>query len=172
MQRLFLIGMRGAGKTSIGQGLANKLCWNFVDTDALLEQKYNCSIADMVAAKGWPTFRKRESNILQSCTQENTIYATGGGIILDENNRNFMREQGQVCFLSVPAKVIVKRLNNDTGNRPALTSQGLIAEIETVLAERLHLYKSTAHFEVDATLSIAEILTFIHLVGRLYANGN
>ncbi len=158
MQKLFLIGMRGSGKSTIGRSLAAKLGYNFIDTDALIEKTYASTIAQMVESEGWAVFRKKESLILDTCTQGNTIYATGGGIILDEDNRNFMREHGQVCFLALPAHVIVERLSKDAGNRPALTNQGLIAEIETVLAERLHLYKSTAHFEVDATLSIDAVI--------------
>ncbi len=155
---IFLIGMRAAGKSSIGHALATRLKWNFIDTDALIEHTYKCSIAEIVAQEGWPSFRAKEEQILQTCKAKKTIYATGGGIILSQNNRDFMRKQGQVCFLTVPAHIIVQRLSTNAANRPPLTSKGLLAEIETVLDERLPLYKTIASFEVDASLSFDEVI--------------
>ncbi len=162
---IFLIGMRGSGKTSVGQALAKRLGWAFMDTDALVETECGCSITELVEREGWEVFRALESKALHKCTHEKTVVATGGGIILAKQNRDFLQNYGPVFFLSVPLDILIKRIANDDDKRPALTSEGTLHEVETILNERLLLYEGTAHFEVDASLSINDIvdkiMTFI-----------
>ncbi len=156
---IFLIGARACGKSTVGQALAKRLGFVFIDTDALIEQMHACSINQMVQEHGWEVFRERESLALQESIKPSRVISTGGGMVLYEKNRNLMHDSGLVFFLSVPVAQLVERLCNDNDNsRPALTAQGTVQEVESVLDERLPLYKSTAHYAIDGKLPVMEIV--------------
>ncbi len=160
---IFLIGARACGKSTVGKALAKRLGWSFVDTDILVEQTHTQSIADMVQEHGWDVFRKHESKALQESIKDKRVISTGGGMVLAEQNRDLMRKNGLVFFLSVPALQLVERLyNSDDHNRPALTAQGTIQEVEVILEQRLPLYNNTAHYEVDGLLTIPQIVDKIY----------
>ncbi len=150
---LFLIGYRCTGKTSVGQALAQKLDWPFVDTDRMVVEKAGVSIDQMVANHGWPFFREQERQALNSASEDDCqVVATGGGIILDERNIGTMQASGRVVWLTASEKVILTRLLDDSataGSRPALTDQGWAAEIASVLAARRPLYEKAADQVVD-----------------------
>jgi shikimate kinase len=111
------------------------------------------SIDRMVASRGWPFFRQRESEALRRVSAgDGQVVATGGGIVLDARNRQTMKTTGRVVWLTAGETCIQKRMLADTAtrdNRPPLTDRGLLAEIETVLAERNPLYESTADLAID-----------------------
>ncbi len=165
---LYLIGARGCGKSTVGRKVAEHLAWTFADTDDVIQAKAGCSVAEMVARDGWGGFRAAESAALQACTQEAQhcplVLATGGGMVLAEENRLFMRKHGLVFFLYVPEDVLVKRLSYapNAAQRPSLTGQSITAEIHTILQERLPIYTATAHEQVDASLSIAHVTEKIY----------
>ena len=167
---VFLIGARGAGKTSVGRLLARTLGCHFYDTDALICDEVGCTVAEIIERFGWDDFRRRESRALVRATRNGCqdgcagrVVSTGGGMVLDENNRNFMRSSGLVIFLTAPANVLFERLSrsNDVGLRPALTGMGLLPEIQSVLAEREHLYRATAHNCLDASAALPKIVASI-----------
>ena len=163
---VFLIGARGAGKTSVGRLLARTLGCHFYDTDALICDEAGCTVAEIIERFGWDDFRRRESRALVRAAQDGCagrVVSTGGGMVLDENNRNFMRSSGLVIFLTAPADVLFERLSrsNDAGQRPALTGMGLLPEIQRVLAEREHLYRATAHNCLDASAPLPKIVASI-----------
>ncbi len=176
-QILFLIGARGCGKSTVGGNVARRLQWNFLDTDAVLQQRVGCSIAEMVANEGWEAFRAEESSTLRYCIEnaKNTslVLATGGGIVLAEENRLCMQEHGLVCFLRVPVDILAQRLtkNPHTAQRPSLTGQSVTEEIHTVLQERLPLYQATAHVEVEASLPIAQVTEKIYSAAQTHFKG-
>ena len=149
---LYLIGYRCTGKTTVGRSLAERLGWPLVDTDRMIVDTAGMSIDRMVAAYGWPFFRQRESEVLSRLAAgERQVVATGGGIVLDERNRQTMKTTGKVVWLTAGEKCIRKRLLADaaTGDdRPPLTDSGLLEEIETVLAERKPLYESAADLTI------------------------
>ncbi len=109
-QTLFMIGARGAGKTTVGSALALALGYQFVDTDLFMQQAVQMSVAEMVEREGWLGFRRRETIALQAVTKPSTVVATGGGAILAEENRQFMRQHGTVIYLRAPASVLAQRL--------------------------------------------------------------
>ncbi|WP_313082206.1 shikimate kinase AroL, partial [Atlantibacter sp.] len=109
-QPLFLVGPRGCGKTTVGQGLAASLGFHFVDNDRWLLEQSGATVAEIVEQEGWPGFRVRESQALQAVTQPATVIATGGGMVLAEANRMFMRNHGAVIYLQVPAETLAERL--------------------------------------------------------------
>ena len=91
---IYLVGARAAGKTTFGGALARQLGCNYVDTDIHLRETTGKTVADIVAREGWDGFRKRESAVLRAVTAPGTVIATGGGMVLAEENRRFMRENG------------------------------------------------------------------------------
>ncbi len=159
-QKIFLIGARACGKTSLGRAFAKALQWHFVDTDALLQQEAACSVATYVQKHGWAAFREFESHILQKAAKEHHVIATGGGMVLREENRYFMRAEGCVFFLQAPVDILVERLRFDPEHeqRPSLTGQGLVEEVATVLLERTPLYVATAHVVLEAQAPLELLL--------------
>ncbi|CAI0866021.1 shikimate kinase AroL [Serratia ficaria] len=152
-QTLFMVGARGAGKTTVGSALALALGYQFVDTDLFMQQAAQMSVAEMVEREGWLGFRRRESIALQTVTKPSTIIATGGGAILAEENRQFMRRQGTVIYLRSPASVLAQRLEEypEDAQRPTLTGRPIAEEMREVLAAREALYQETAHHVMDGT---------------------
>lgn len=165
MGRLYLIGPRGCGKTTVGRQLAIRLSLPFYDLDRCLQLEAGRSIAAIVAASGWDAFRARESAVLREITGlgAGMVVATGGGIVLNAQNRAHMREHGKVAWLKAPAPVLAARLAASPAEkqRPSLTGKGLLAEIEEVMREREPLYAACAHFAVDASLPLADVCAAI-----------
>ncbi|XYK62581.1 shikimate kinase AroL [Serratia marcescens] len=150
-QTLFMIGARGAGKTTVGSALALALGYQFVDTDLFMQQAAQMSVAEMVEREDWLGFRRRETIALQTVTKPSTIVATGGGAILAEENRQFMRQHGTVIYLRAPASVLAQRLEEypEDAQRPTLTGRPIAEEMREVLAAREALYQEAAHYVMD-----------------------
>ncbi|WP_426577911.1 shikimate kinase AroL [Xenorhabdus stockiae] len=159
-QTLFIVGARGAGKTTIGNVLAEVLSYQFVDTDEDVQISCGMTIAELVEQRGWDYFRKLESETLKAVSQRNRVVSTGGGMVLAAENRQYMRQNGIVVYLQAPASVLVERLslNPENSQRPSLTGKSITEEITGVLAEREPLYCECAHLIVDAALSIENIV--------------
>ncbi|STQ13825.1 shikimate kinase [Enterobacter cloacae] len=105
-----LVGPRGCGKTTVGLELARACQRHFVDTDHWLQTQAGQTIADIVEKEGWESFRSRETAALEAVTAPDAVIATGGGIILAEYNRRYMREKGIVIYLCAPVAALVGRL--------------------------------------------------------------
>lgn len=152
MSRLFLIGYRGTGKSTVGPILAQRLGWAFADADERTETTAGKSIAAIFAAEGEAGFRDRESATLaELCCRENHVVATGGGVILRDANRRLLRASGFVVWLSASPETIWERLQTDPSTlarRPNLTSSGGLDEIRVLLAAREPLYRGTADFAI------------------------
>jgi shikimate kinase len=148
---IYLVGYRGSGKTTVGKALGAKLGWAFVDADALLEQRAGQTIREIFAAEGEAGFRDREAAILQELSQSSrTVVATGGGVILREENRDCLTRSGFVAWLSADAATLWPRIQGDASTaarRPNLTVGGL-AEVEHLLAVREPLYRRVADLEI------------------------
>ncbi|MTH46225.1 shikimate kinase AroL [Intestinirhabdus alba] len=152
-QPLFLVGPRGCGKTTIGMLLAEVIRCRFVDTDRWLQSQVQQTVAQLVEQEGWAGFRARETAALEAVTAPSTVVATGGGIILTEYNRRYMRAQGKVIYLCAPVPVLVNRLlaSPEEALRPSLTGKPLSEEVQEVLKQRDRLYREAAHVVVDAS---------------------
>ncbi|MDY0970650.1 shikimate kinase AroL [Siccibacter turicensis] len=151
-QPIFLVGPRACGKTTVGDALAQATGFTCIDTDHWLAAHTGMTVAEIVEKEGWDGFRRRESEALRAVTAASTVIATGGGMVLSEANRQFMREHGVVIYLSAPAHVLASRLAAvpEPGQRPTLTGKTIIDEVAEVLAERETLYRAAAHHVVDA----------------------
>jgi shikimate kinase len=159
---LFLIGYRCTGKTTVGQALAERLNWTFVDTDEVIVDTAGTSIAQMVETHGWAFFRDLERQTLaavaKGCDQ---VVATGGGVVLDDRNLDVMQKTGTVVWLTADETTIARRMLADHAtqtNRPSLTDQGQIAEIRQVLAERRPRYEKAADITIETDQAGIEMI--------------
>ncbi|OCG26085.1 shikimate kinase II [Gilliamella sp. wkB108] len=165
---IFLVGARAAGKTTMGKMLANKLSYSFIDTDHHLLETTQRTVAEIVEKEGWEGFRARESQVLVDTTKSNRVIATGGGMVLAQQNRDFMKQHGIVFFLSAPASTLAARLMKDpnVAQRPSLTGLSIADEMEKVLADRLPLYHDAAHHIIDVNqdenLILTQMLELLH----------
>ncbi|MGY5958222.1 shikimate kinase AroL [Kosakonia sp. BK9b] len=166
---IFLIGARGCGKTTVGKALALAQECQFIDTDHWLQEEVKQSIAALVDNEGWEAFRARETAALEAVTAPSRVIATGGGIVLSDYNRSFMREKGIVIYLCAPVSVLAGRLEAfpEGEQRPTLTGKPISEEVSEVLALRDALYREAAHYVVDAAQPagrvVAEIEAALHL---------
>jgi shikimate kinase len=155
---LVLIGYRGSGKTTVGMILAQLLDRPFVDTDELIESAAGCSIADIFLNEGEPGFRRRESVALVDAFESSeSVISTGGGIVLNELNRERLRT-GFVAWLTAPPEVLWQRMLDDpltASRRPNLSSGGL-EEVKAVSQQREQLYAATAHARFDVSADSPE----------------
>jgi shikimate kinase/3-dehydroquinate synthase len=111
MQRIFLTGLSGAGKTTVGALVANRLGWHFLDTDALIEEQARRPVPQIFSEEGEAAFRQREARALQEATaQEQVVVATGGGAVISAANRSLMRERGMVVYLATPVETAWQRI--------------------------------------------------------------
>jgi shikimate kinase len=162
-RNLVLIGYRATGKTEVGALLARKLARPFVDLDEALVAEMGRSIADLVAEKGWPEFRRREKEMVARCSRAcGQVLATGGGVVLDPDNAKILRENGVVVWLRADPGTIRERLSRDRvqeSQRPSLTGSGTLDEVAEVLQKRQPLYAAAAHVVIDtAGQSIEQVV--------------
>lgn len=150
---IYLIGYRGTGKTSVGKFLAAHIGWDFIDMDDKLSNQFNTSIRSFVNRFGWDEFRERELGLIRKIgASTRKVVATGGGIILKDANIECMRNSGRVVWLKASAETIKARLSGDgltAEMRPALTSEGTLTEVETVLRQRNPRYERGMDFSVS-----------------------
>lgn len=124
MRPLFLIGLPGVGKSTIGRLVAERLGLTFVDTDLFVESRYHASISSMVACCGIDKFRKRERVALLELLQaEDTLIATGGGLPIWEDNMDRMLANGLVVYLRSPLDLLAERLYTVRATRPAVAEK-------------------------------------------------
>lgn len=148
---LYLIGMMGAGKSTLGQLLATELGYRFFDTDTLIERIAQKSINEIFSSDGEDAFRQLESQVLaQISAYHHCVVATGGGIVTRQINWSYL-QQGIVLWLDVPIDHLYVRLQGDT-TRPLLRDPDPKAKLQTLLQQRQSLYEQAdVHLAVGAT---------------------
>ena len=146
--KIFLIGYMGAGKTTVGKLLANRLNWSFIDVDAFIENRYRQTIAAIFEEKGETAFREIERRTLQEISGfENTVISTGGGLPCFFDNMDMMNRTGITVYLKTDIDDLVNRLNYEKQKRPLIKGKNkeeLRAFIETSLAKREPFYKQAS----------------------------
>lgn len=143
---IFLIGMPGSGKSSVGKELAKLTGYNLLDLDAFIVQKEKISIPQIFKTKGEDYFRKAESSALKEIIEKSkdTIIAVGGGTPCFNDNMKLMQEGGKTIYLTAKIETIANRIENDTNERPLfhkLNGRKLKEKITSMLAHREKFYK-------------------------------
>lgn len=154
--RIFLLGLRGTGKSTVAPILAAQLGWAWCDMDVELEQRFGQSVRDMFALYGEEVFRERESALLRELAhRDNVVIATGGGVVLRESNRLVLKKSGLCVWLRASVPVMLARLQNDPRSaqqRPSLTNLPLAEEIASLLQQRQPFYEACADLILDTDL--------------------
>jgi len=147
---IFLVGMMGAGKTTVGRALATRMKREFVDTDRLLVDRTGVPVATVFEIEGEEGFRRRESAILREvCEHDERVVATGGGIVLAEENLAVMRGAGTVVYLRARIESLWERTRHDS-SRPLLATTNPRERLAELLKQREPLYRAAAHIVVDS----------------------
>ena len=145
---IYLIGMMGSGKSTVGKLLAEQMQMTFLDLDEIIETNTQKTIRDIFEQDGELYFRKLESEALVNVNQENSVISCGGGIILDELNRFQLKSSGKVVFLQVSIEELSKRLQTLVG-RPLLKGKKIDEELTSLWSDRKELYIETAHITIN-----------------------
>ncbi len=153
--------MMGTGKTTVGNLLARKLGYSFVDTDEVIEKTTGKTINQIFADEGEENFRQIESEVLsQVSAHTKLIIATGGGIVLRRFNWSYLH-YGLVIWLDAPVAVLMARLQNDT-TRPLLQNDNPAQVLQTLLDQRKSLYaEADLHIQIDANDTPEQIVSRI-----------
>ena len=147
---IFLVGMMGAGKTTVGRALARRLHLEFVDTDGILVERTGAPVSVVFEIEGEAGFRRRETAILAELARaQGRVIATGGGAVLAEENRQVMRARGTVVYLRTTLEHLWARTHRDA-NRPLLANDDPRGTLARLLGEREPLYREVAHLIVDS----------------------
>lgn len=146
---IFLVGLMGAGKTTVGRALAKRLGMRFVDSDQEIEARTGATIPLIFEIEGEASFRRREAEVIRDLTQQQgVVLATGGGAVLNPESRNFLKTRGTVIYLRASVNSLLHRTVNDR-NRPLLQTADPRKKIEELARQREPLYNEIAHFTVD-----------------------
>ncbi len=162
---LYLIGFRGAGKSTIGPVLADRLGLEFVDLDALIEERTGGEIPDLFAEGGEPVFRRLEEEAFTSLAgRTGLVVALGGGAVLSSAVRRVIACAESAVWLRAEPEVIYSRIRGS--NRPSLTGSDPAAEAEEIMRQREPLYNSCAKLQVDTGETTIE--ETVHVIERFW----
>jgi shikimate kinase len=159
---IFLVGMMGAGKTTIGKSLAKALQRDFLDLDHELEARCGVRIPTIFEIEGETGFRKRECQVLDDCTlRPGLVMATGGGAVLALENRNALRTRGVVVYLRASVDELHRRTSRDR-NRPLLATADPRSTLRNLLELREPLYREVADIVMDTgSTSVSQLVALL-----------
>jgi len=162
-KNIFLIGLMGTGKTTVGRQLSRQLKMDFYDSDRVIEERTGVDIPLIFEKEGETGFRTREIAIIDELTQKkNIILATGGGAVLSGDNRNHLINRGTVFYLKSNLKTLIQRTSKSK-NRPLLHADESVEVIlQRLLDQRGPLYEEAADYTIEtANNSIHNVIQAI-----------
>ena len=150
--KIILVGMMGAGKTTIGKLLSNQLAFNFIDLDRMIEEKSGVKINTIFEIEGEEGFREREHSALnEALAEEKVVISTGGGVVVKDINRSLIQKsEAMVVYLKASLDILHGRLKNDK-TRPMLNKDNKLLSLQKLLSEREPFYVNLADFIIDTS---------------------
>ncbi len=143
-KNIILVGLMGAGKSTIGRNIARSLDKEFYDSDRVIEERTGVDIATIFEIEGEQGFRDREEQVIaELCEQDDIVLATGGGSILREINRKNMSKRGHVVYLRTSAELLYSRIRHDK-KRPLMQTNNPLDTLKKLLDDREPYYLEVA----------------------------
>lgn len=166
MNKIYLVGYMGAGKTTAARRLANRLGWEVADTDALFEEKYKISVDDFFQKYDEPLYRKLESEVLKSTENlQNTVISTGGGTACYFDNMEWMNQHGLTVFMRISPEAAVDRVLHSRHKRPLARGKSETELMEFVsehYASRMPFYEQAKITVKSENLEIEHLMKLIN----------
>jgi shikimate kinase len=152
-RHLVLIGLMGAGKTTVGEECARRLGRPFVDTDDVVQASTGRSVSEVFAVEGEAGFRAYERVAVADAgaSPAPLVIACGGGAVLDPDSRRLLRRRGCVVWLLATPAALAARVGGHAVERPLLPASGAVLTLERLAAARAPAYRAAAHAEVETT---------------------
>jgi shikimate kinase len=148
-RNIFLVGLMGAGKTTVARQLARRLGKTFYDTDHEIERRTGVRVQVIFEIEGEPGFRTREAQMVDSLTAlQDVVLGTGGGVVLSPDNRALLKARGFVIYLRAQPRDLYQRTRHDK-SRPLLATDDPLAKLEELQRVRDPLYREVADLIVD-----------------------
>jgi shikimate kinase len=157
-KNIYLVGLMGSGKTTIGRSLAKRLAVDFVDSDKEIEARTGVSIPTIFEIEGEDGFRKREAQVIADIAAAGgKIVATGGGVVLRAENRANLKASGFTVYLNVPPQTLWERTRHDR-NRPLLRVADPLLKLQELHEQRDGFYREVADLVIDGGRSNAQTI--------------
>ena len=150
-----LLGFMGAGKSTIARGLD----LDYIDMDALIEERLGMSIADFFAEKGEVAFRQVESEVLADLLKTDRVVSTGGGVVISQRNRDLLKTNPENIYLKADFETLYQRIAADKDNQRPLFLNKSKEELATIFQERQAWYEEVASRVIDVTKLSPEEIT-------------
>lgn len=158
LPNVYLVGPMGAGKTTVGRHLAELLGREFLDSDHEIERKTGATIPWIFEKEGEQGFRGRETTVIDELTaRQNLVLATGGGVVTQAPNREFLKQRGIVIYLYTPVEIQLQRTYRDK-NRPLLQVENPEKKLKDLLEARDPFYREVAHYIIETNQGAARDL--------------
>lgn len=149
-KNIVLIGFMGAGKTTVGRTIAQKLGWSFIDTDQEIERLIRMPVHEIFRRYGEKRFRSEENLLARKLAErKKMVIATGGGIVQNPANVELLKKNGVFVWLKVSPEMVIKRVGRRAAERPLLRGKLTLDEVSRLLAEREEIYARVADIVVE-----------------------